>query len=580
MRKTKIVCTLGPATDREGVLRALVSSGMDVARFNFSHGSHAEHKGRLDALKALREELDLPVAAMLDTKGPEIRLKTFAGGSVQLRAGQEFTLTTEDRVGDETGCSITYGELPQDVKPGNAILLDDGLVRLTVLETTDSAIRCRVENDGVMKDRKGVNVPNVRLSMPYMSQRDREDILFGVEQGFDYIAASFVRTAADVREIRRLLDEQNSDIQIIAKIENQEGVSNLADILAAADGVMVARGDMGVEIDFTEIPIIQKDMIAQCVAAVKPVITATQMLDSMIEHPRPTRAEITDVANAIYDGTSAIMLSGETAAGKYPVEAVQTMDAIARRTESDINYAKRMRNLASQGRMSIAAATAHAACTTAMDIGADAILTVSKSGTTARLVSRFRPGTTVIALLMDPPVQRQMALYWGVVPLTMPRASSTDELVDFAVQAAEQAGVVKQGDLVVVTAGVPVGVSGTTNMIRVRQVGGSLLNAVGIGSKKAVGPLCVCHTLEEVEEKFRPGCVLVVPYTTNDLLPYVRQAAAVISEEASGDGHTATVGLALDIPVIVGAHGATRRLEDGMTVSVDCARGMVSALPQ
>ena len=580
MRKTKIVCTLGPATDREGVLRALVSSGMDVARFNFSHGSHAEHKGRLDALKALREELDLPVAAMLDTKGPEIRLKTFVGGSVQLRAGQEFTLTTEDRVGDETGCSITYGELPQDVKPGNAILLDDGLVRLTVLETTDSAIRCRVENDGVMKDRKGVNVPNVRLSMPYMSQRDREDILFGVEQGFDYIAASFVRTAADVREIRRLLDEQNSDIQIIAKIENQEGVSNLADILAAADGVMVARGDMGVEIDFTEIPIIQKDMIAQCVAAGKPVITATQMLDSMIEHPRPTRAEITDVANAIYDGTSAIMLSGETAAGKYPVEAVQTMDAIARRTESDINYAKRMRNLASQGRMSIAAATAHAACTTAMDIGADAILTVSKSGTTARLVSRFRPGTTVIALLMDPPVQRQMALYWGVVPLTMPRASSTDELVDFAVQAAEQAGVVKQGDLVVVTAGVPVGVSGTTNMIRVRQVGGSLLNAVGIGSKKAVGPLCVCHTLEEVEEKFRPGCVLVVPYTTNDLLPYVRQAAAVISEEASGDGHTATVGLALDIPVIVGAHGATRHLEDGMTVSVDCARGMVSALPQ
>ena len=580
MRKTKIVCTLGPATDREGVLRALVSSGMDVARFNFSHGSHAEHKGRLDALKALREELDLPVAAMLDTKGPEIRLKTFVGGSVQLRAGQEFTLTTEDRVGDETGCSITYGELPQDVKPGNAILLDDGLVRLTVLETTDSAIRCRVENDGVMKDRKGVNVPNVRLSMPYMSQRDREDILFGVEQGFDYIAASFVRTAADVREIRRLLDEQNSDIQIIAKIENQEGVSNLADILAAADGVMVARGDMGVEIDFTEIPIIQKDMIAQCVAAGKPVITATQMLDSMIEHPRPTRAEITDVANAIYDGTSAIMLSGETAAGKYPVEAVQTMDAIARRTESDINYAKRMRNLASQGRMSIAAATAHAACTTAMDIGADAILTVSKSGTTARLVSRFRPGTTVIALLMDPPVQRQMALYWGVVPLTMPRASSTDELVDFAVQAAEQAGVVKQGDLVVVTAGVPVGVSGTTNMIRVRQVGGSLLNAVGIGSKKAVGPLCVCHTLEEVEDKFRPGCVLVAPYTTNDLLPYVRQAAAVISEEASGDGHTATVGLALDIPVIVGAHGATRRLEDGMTVSVDCARGMVSALPQ
>ena len=580
MRKTKIVCTLGPATDRDGILREMLLAGMNVARFNFSHGSHEEHKGRLDALKVLREELQLPVAAMLDTRGPEIRLKTFAAGSIQLRTGQEFTLTTENIVGDQDRCAITYSDLPQDVRAGDTILLDDGLVRLTVLETLPTAIRCRVENDGVMKDRKGVNVPNVRLSMPYMSQRDREDILFGVQQGFDYIAASFVRTAADVREIRRLLDQQNSSIQIIAKIENQEGVSNVADILAAADGIMVARGDMGVEIDFTEIPIIQKEIIAQCVACGKPVITATQMLDSMMEHPRPTRAEITDVANAIYDGTSAIMLSGESAAGKYPVEAIQTMDAIAQRTESDINYAKRMRNMANQGRLSIAAATAHAACTTAMDIGADAILTVSKSGTTARLVSRFRPGTTVAALLMDPQVQRQMALYWGVVPLTMPRASSTDELVEFAVQAAEETALVKQGDLVVVTAGVPVGVSGTTNMIRVRQVGGSLLNAIGIGDKKAVGPLCVCHTLEEVADKFRPGSVLVVPYTTNDLLPYVRQAAAVISEEASGDGHTATIGLTLDIPVIVGASGATRHLQDGMVVSVDCARGMVSSLPQ
>lgn len=580
MRKTKIVCTLGPATDRDGILREMLLAGMNVARFNFSHGSHEEHKGRLDALKVLREELQLPVAAMLDTRGPEIRLKTFAAGSIQLRTGQEFTLTTENIVGDQDRCAITYSDLPQDVRAGDTILLDDGLVRLTVLETLPTAIRCRVENDGVMNDRKGVNVPNVRLSMPYMSQRDREDILFGVQQGFDYIAASFVRTAADVREIRRLLDQQNSSIQIIAKIENQEGVSNVADILAAADGIMVARGDMGVEIDFTEIPIIQKEIIAQCVACGKPVITATQMLDSMMEHPRPTRAEITDVANAIYDGTSAIMLSGETAAGKYPVEAIQTMDAIAQRTESDINYAKRMRNMANQGRLSIAAATAHAACTTAMDIGADAILTVSKSGTTARLVSRFRPGTTVAALLMDPQVQRQMALYWGVVPLTMPRASSTDELVEFAVQAAEEAALVKQGDLVVVTAGVPVGVSGTTNMIRVRQVGGSLLNAIGIGDKKAVGPLCVCHTLEEVADKFRPGSVLVVPYTTNDLLPYVRQAAAVISEEASGDGHTATIGLTLDIPVIVGASGATRHLQGGMMVSVDCARGMVSSLPQ
>ena len=579
MRKTKIVCTLGPATDREGVLRQMLEAGMNVARFNFSHGSHAEHKGRLDALKALRAELGLPVAAMLDTKGPEVRLKSFAAGSVMLRTGQEFTLTTRDIVGDEHGCSITYADLPGDVKAGDTILLDDGLVRLTVLETTAADVRCRVENDGAMKNNKGVNVPGIRLSMPYMSQRDREDILFGVEQGFDFIAASFVRTADDVREIRRLLDEADSSIQIIAKIENQEGVSNLAEILSVADGIMVARGDMGVEIDFTEIPIIQKDIIAQCVAAGKPVITATQMLDSMMENPRPTRAEITDVANAIYDGTSAIMLSGETAAGKYPVEAVQTMDAIARRTEANIDYNKPVRK-SGRAKLSITAATAHAACTTALDIGADAILTVSQRGITAQMVSSFRPSTMVVALLLNPQVQRQMALYWGVEPITMPYASSTDELVDFAVQSAETSGLVSQGDLVVVTAGVPVGVSGTTNMIRVQQVGGALLNAVGVGDRKASGPLCVCRVPEEVSEKFHPGDVLVVPYTTNDLLPYIRQAAAVISEEASADSHTATVGLTLDIPVIVGAVGATQRLKDGTMVSVDCARGVVQTLPQ
>ena len=579
MRKTKIVCTLGPATDREGVLREMMRAGMNVARFNFAHGTHPEHQARLEVLKALREELNLPVAAMLDTKGPEIRLKSFANGSVALSTGQEFTLTTEDIVGDETRCAITYAELPSDVKEGDTILLDDGLVRLTVLETDSSNIRCRVENDGTMKNNKGVNVPNVRLSMPYMSQRDRDDILFGVEQGFDYIAASFVRTAADVREIRQLLDKHHSNIRIIAKIENQEGVSNLADILAVADGIMVARGDMGVEIDFTEIPIIQKDMIAKCVACGKPVITATQMLDSMIENPRPTRAEITDVANAIYDGTSAIMLSGETAAGKYPVEAVRTMDAIALRTEANIECDMPVRK-AKQTKLSITAATAHAACTTAMDIGADAILSVSQRGVTAQMVSRFRPSTTVVALLLDPQVQRQMALYWGVEPITMPFASSTDELVDFAVQAAEKAGIVKQGDLVVVTAGVPVGVSGTTNMIRVCQVGGALLNGIGVGNQKASGPLCVCRTLDDVAEKFHAGDVLVVPYTNNDLLPYIRQAAAVISEEASTDSHTATVGLTLDKPVIVGAANATRRLQDGTMVSVDCVRGVVQTLPQ
>ena len=580
MRKTKIVCTLGPSTDREGVLREMIRAGMNVARFNFSHGTHAEHKARLDALKALREELDAPVAAMLDTKGPEVRLKDFAGGRVHLTAGQEFTLTTVQVEGDAHRCSITYGELPGDVKAGDTILLDDGLVRLTVLETSGTEIRCRVENDGDMKNHKGVNVPGVRLNMPYMSQQDRDDLLFGAEQGFDYVAASFVRSAADVRELRHVLDKAGSRMRIIAKIENQEGVSNLPEILDAADGIMVARGDMGVEIDFAEIPLIQKNMIARCVACGKPVITATQMLDSMMENPRPTRAEITDVANAIYDGTSAIMLSGETAAGRYPVESVKTMDAIARRTESDINHVKRMAQMAGgRNRLSVAAATAHAACTTAQEIGADAILTVSQRGTTARLVSRFHPGTPVIACLLDQQVRRQMALYWGVEPIMMPYASSTDELVDFAVQAAAQAGVVHEGDLVVVTAGVPVGVAGTTNMIRIQQVGGALVNAVGIGEKKASGPLCICRSTDEVAEKFQPGDVLVVPYTTNELLPYIRQAAAVITEEASVECHTATIGLALDKPVIVGAAGAVQRLTDGTMVTVDCARGLVRAMP-
>lgn len=580
MRKTKIVCTLGPATDKEGVLRNMLLAGMNVARFNFSHGSHEEHRARLEQLKQLREELNLPVAAMLDTKGPEIRLKTFAEGQVLLKTGQDFTLTTEDIVGDETGCAITFTDLPGDVKSGDTILLDDGLVRMTVLETTRTTIRCRVENDGVMKNRKGVNVPNVRLSMPYMSQRDREDIRFGVEQGFDYIAASFVRTAADVRELRQYLNKLDSHIGIIAKIENQEGVSNLPDILAVADGIMVARGDLGVEIDFTEIPVAQKKMIVQCLECGKPVITATQMLDSMMEHPRPTRAEITDVANAIYDGTSAIMLSGETAAGKYPVEAVRTMDAIARKTEANVEVDPLRPVKSKHNRLSVTAATAHAACTTAMDIGADAILTVSQRGVTAQMVSRFRPTTTVVALLMDPQVQRQMSLYWGVEPLAMPYASNTDELVSFAVDAAVNAGIVKQGDLVVVTAGVPVGLSGTTNMIRVHQVGGALVNAIGIGNQKAKGPLCVCRSIHEVEEKFRTGDVLVVPYTTNELLPYLRRAAAIICEETSAESHTATVGLALDKPVIVAAVGATQRLSDGVMVSVDCARGVVQTLPQ
>ena len=580
MRKTKIVCTLGPSTDNEEVLRAMIESGMDVARFNFSHGSHEEHKRRFETLDRLRRELGRPVATLLDTKGPEIRLRQFKDGQVNLTAGQEFTLTTRDVEGDATICAVTYKNLPQDVKAGGTILLDDGLIGMSILDVNETDILCRVNNSGVIKNNKGVNVPDVSLSLPYISARDKDDILFGVEMGFDFLAASFTRTAADIQDIRRLLDSKQSRMRIIAKIENREGVDNIDAILSAADAIMIARGDMGVEIDFTEIPVIQKDIIYHSFSSGKPVITATQMLESMIEHPRPTRAEITDVANAIYDGTSAIMLSGETAAGKYPAEAVRTMAAIAQRTESDHNYLSRMRKAPNDHHLSIAAATAHAACTTAADLKADMVITVSKSGETARLLSRCRPEQPILACVMEEQVQRHLALSWGVVPLLMPYARNTDELIDFSVHAAQEAGFVQDGDLAVITAGVPVGISGTTNMIKVHLVGDSLLTGVGVGKLVAKGPLCVCRNLEEVQAKFHPGDVLVVPYTNNDMLEYMRQSAAVITEEPGLNSHAAIVGLTLDKAVIVGAVGATRVLKDDVRVSVDCARGVVRRLPQ
>ena len=472
MRKTKIICTLGPATDQPGILGKLLEAGMDVARFNFSHGSHTEHLRRLHELRRLREEMDLPVAAMLDTRGPEIRLKQFERGTVTLHAGQEFCLTGREAVGGAWGCSITYAGLCQDVRQGTAILLDDGRIRLTVLRVSSDTIHCRVENDGIISNNKGVNVPGIQLSLPYMSEQDQADILFGAAQGFDFIAASFVRSPADVLAVRSILNQAHSDMGIIAKIENQEGISHLEEILSVADGIMIARGDMGVEINYTEIPIIQKNIIRKCLESGKPVITATQMLDSMMENPRPTRAEITDVANAIYDGTSAIMLSGETAAGKYPVEALMTMDALARRAEMEIDYNRQMDAQRGQ-RMSVAVATAHAACTTAADIGAGAIVTVSKSGATIQFVSQFHPATPIVACLLEERIRRRMSLYWGVLPLMMPLASSSDEMTTLASQAAERSGAVKRGDLVVITAGVPAGVPGTTNMIRIQRIGDS-----------------------------------------------------------------------------------------------------------
>ena len=580
MRKTKIICTLGPSTDQEGVLRELVANGMNVARFNFSHGSHEEHLGRFEKLKAIREELGKPVAALLDTKGPEIRLKDFKNGTEMLEAGQTFTLTTREVEGTKEICSITYKDLPQDVQPGGTIMLDDGLIKLQIVTVNDTDIVCKVLNNGKIKNKKGVNVPGVHLSMPYMSQRDRDDIIFGAQQGFDFIAASFVRTAQDVYDIRNLLNEYDSDIRIIAKIENREGVNNIDSILAAADAVMVARGDLGVEIDFTELPGIQKNIIERSFSFGKPIVTATQMLDSMIVNPRPTRAEISDVANAIYDGTSAIMLSGETAAGAYPVEALKTMSAIAERTENEEHY-RAQRHAEIQ--ISVSDATAHAACLTAKDVNAAAIVTVSESGNTARLLSKYRPKQPIIACVMDEQVQRQLSLSWGITSLLMGPAHSTDELIEMSTALAEKNGYLHNGELAVVTAGVPVGVSGTTNMIKIHMVGNCLATGVGVGRGKtdlvsASGKACVCRTLEEVKAKFRPGMVLVVPSTTNEMLGYVRDAAALVVEEPGLNSHAAIVGNSLLKPTIVGAAGACSHIRDGLDIAVDCAHGSVQRL--
>ena len=581
MRKTKIICTLGPSTDKEGVLRDLIANGMNVARFNFSHGSHEEHLGRLEKLKALREELGKPVAALLDTKGPEIRLKDFKNGVENLVAGQTFTLTTRDVEGTNEICSITYKDLPMDVEPNGTIMLDDGLIKLQIQTVNDTDIVCTVLNSGKIKNKKGVNVPGVHLSMPYMSQRDKDDIIFGIQQGYDFIAASFVRTAQDVYDIRNLLNQYDSNIRIIAKIENREGVNNIDSILAAADAVMVARGDLGVEIDFTELPGIQKTIIERSFSFGKPIVTATQMLDSMIVNPRPTRAEISDVANAIYDGTSAIMLSGETAAGAYPVEALKTMSAIAERTEQEGFHLRGRTMDFNPGKISVSDATAHAACLTARDVNAAAIVTVSESGTTARLLSKYRPQQPIIACVMREQGQRQLSLSWGITPLMMSLAHSPDELIEMSTALAKENGYLHNGELAVVTAGVPVGVSGTTNMIKIHMVGNCLATGVGVGPENndvASGKACVCRTMDEVRAKFKPGMVLVVPSTSNEMLGFVRDAAALVVEEPGLNSHAAIAGKALLKPTVVGAAGATSHIRDGLMVAVDCAHGSVQRL--
>ena len=471
MRKTKIICTMGPATDNIEVLRAMARAGMNVARFNFSHGSHEEHKQRIDRVKAVREEYNLPIALLLDTKGPEIRTGDMQDGKIFLKKGEQIRLTPRACLGTPSKISITYPDLYQDVQVGTSILIDDGLIELRVEQTQEQDILCRVLNDGAVSNHKGINVPDVHLSIPYLSDKDKSDIQFGIEQGVDFIAASFVRTADDVQQLRMLLDENGgAHINIIAKIENQQGVENIDGIVSLADGVMIARGDMGVEIPAEDVPPIQKMLIKKVASAGKQVITATQMLDSMMKNPRPTRAEVTDVANAIYDGTGAIMLSGETAAGLYPVEAVTMMARIAERTENDIDYRKRFFVRTRKANPDITDAICHATCTTAYDLNARDIVTVTKSGRSARMVARYRPSCGIIGCTPTKKVWYQLNLAWGVTPVLLSETDDVFDLFDSALETAKNQGLMQSGDLAVITSGVPIGVSGTTNMIRVQVV--------------------------------------------------------------------------------------------------------------
>ncbi len=577
MRRTKIVCTLGPSTDKEEVLRQLMLEGMAVARMNFSHGTHEEQKVRLDTVKRLREELDLPIAALLDTKGPEIRIGDVEGGKVELKAGQTFTLTTEEILGNAERVTITYKELCQDVCPGDSILIDDGLIGMEVMQIEGEEIICRVKNGGFISNHKGVNVPGVELKMPFVSQKDYEDIVFAAEQGFDYIAASFTRTAEDILEIRKILHEKHGEgINIIAKIENMQGVENCGAILRVADGIMIARGDMGVEIPLEEVPVIQKKLIRLATRMGKPVITATQMLDSMMKNPRPTRAETSDVSNAIYQGTSAIMLSGETAAGAYPVDAVKTMARIAERTEKDIDYTTEFkpRRIATE-RPDVTSAISHATCTTAMDLKAAAIVAVTKSGKTVGRISKYRPSCQIIGCATEMRVCRQLNLFWGVVPIQMNEEDTADELFDHAVEAAEKKGLIQRGELAVITAGVPLGLSGTTNMIKVHVAGNTLITGKGCNKLKKSGNICVCTSLEQVEHNFHMGDILVVNETTNEMMSKLKDASGIITETGDRYCHAAIVGMALDIPVIVAARNATSILKSGTFVTIDAEQGIV-----
>jgi pyruvate kinase len=576
MRMTKMVCTLGPAVDDEQILEELILGGMNVARLNFSHGTHEDHQIRIDRLKKVREKLGVPVALLLDTKGPEIRLGKFEKGSVILKEGDNFTLVNDTILGTEEKATVSHKELYKSVTVGTRVLINDGLVALEVIKVDGKDIQCRVQNGGVISNNKGVNIPETDTHLPAITEQDVEDIKFGIKNEFDFIACSFVRKASNIAEIRQILRKfGGEELKIISKIENREGVNNFDEILKISDGIMVARGDLGVEIPTEEVPIVQKMIIEKCYLKGKPVITATQMLESMINNPRPTRAESSDVANAVYDGTSAIMLSGESAAGKYPVEAVKTMARIAQKAEQAIDYSKKMSTISFNTMGSITNAISYATCATAMQLKASAIISVTRSGNTANMISRFRPSCPIIAPTDDARVQRQLSLSWGVIPCLVNELTTIEEMFEVGVQKALELNQVKNGDIVVITAGAPAGVSGTTNLLKVQTVGNILVKGTGIGKGKITGQVCVARSLEDVDHNFNSGDILVVAESNNDLIPYIKEASALIVEDPDINNHAVTLGLALDIPIIIGAANALNILKNGTIVTMDSNNGFV-----
>ena len=576
MKKTKMVCTIGPASDSKEVLRELFKKGLNVCRLNFSHGDHAGHQKTIDNIKEVREELDLPIGIMLDTKGPEVRLGDFKDGPITLEYGDEFTLTTRDILGDEKIVSQSYKDLPKDVEKGSIILIDDGLVELEVVEIlNDSDIKCRALNHGELSNHKGVNIPNVKLNLPSITGKDRDDILFGIKNDIEFIAPSFIRKAEDVLKIRKILEDNGAeDIEIISKIENQEGIDNIDEILDVSDGVMVARGDMGVEIRTEEIPIVQKTLIRKANERGKSVITATQMLDSMIRNPRPTRAEVTDVANAILDGTGAIMLSGESAAGKYPIKAVETMQNIAIATENSDNYKELFDIKVDKDHVSTTNAIGRATCTTAAELHASAIITATSSGHTSKAISKFRPKTPIIAATTKKSVMRRLSLTWGVYPVLSPYTDSTDDVIDYSIHSALEKGYVREGDLVVVTAGVPVGLAGSTNLLKVHTISEILVKGMGVGRGSVVGNVCKIDSEEDLN-KFKEGDIIVAGFTDKYMIDCIEKSSALVVEEGGLTSHAAIVGLSLKKPTIVGARDALKNLEDGELITVDSVTGVV-----